>query len=199
MKKNLRVCFVGDSFVNGTGDPQCLGWSGRVCAAACAQGHDVTFYNLGIRRQTSADIRARWQAEVKPRLPGEVNGAIVFSFGVNDATLENGRPRCAPEQTAENAAQILATAASAWPALMVGPPPVAEDDMNRRIAALCNRLQQVAGAAGVDYLPVFEPLRQSPRWVREAQDNDGAHPRSGGYQELAGLVQAWPAWQAWFR
>jgi hypothetical protein len=23
----IRICFVGDSFVNGTGDPQCLGWT----------------------------------------------------------------------------------------------------------------------------------------------------------------------------
>lgn len=199
MKKTLRLCFVGDSFVNGTGDPQCLGWSGRVCAAAAAQGHDVTYYNLGIRRQTSADIRARWRAEVTPRLPREAHGALVFSFGVNDATLENGAPRCAPDQTAENAAQILAGAGNVWPVLMVGPPPVAEADMNQRIAGLCSRLQQVAGAAGVPYLPVFEALRQTPHWIAEVQANDGAHPRAGGYAELAGLVQAWPAWQAWFR
>lgn len=38
---------MGDSMVNGTGDPACLGWTGRVGAAAiCAGTHD----NLGIRR-----------------------------------------------------------------------------------------------------------------------------------------------------
>ena len=25
----MRICFFGDSFVNGTGDDECLGWVGR--------------------------------------------------------------------------------------------------------------------------------------------------------------------------
>jgi hypothetical protein len=52
----MRICFVGDSLVNGTGDPVGLGWVGRACAAARRRGHEVTCYNLGIRRDTSADI-----------------------------------------------------------------------------------------------------------------------------------------------
>ena len=65
----MRICFVGDSFVNGTGDPDCLGWAGRVCAAAQHDGHDITYYNLGVRRETTADIRDRWEREVSCRLP----------------------------------------------------------------------------------------------------------------------------------
>lgn len=30
----MRICFIGDSFVNGTGDPECLGWAGRICVTA---------------------------------------------------------------------------------------------------------------------------------------------------------------------
>ena len=56
----MRLCFIGDSLVNGTGDPTGLGWVGRVTASARRRGHDVTTYNLGIRRDTSADIAARW-------------------------------------------------------------------------------------------------------------------------------------------
>lgn len=26
----MRICFIGDSFVNGTGDDTCLGWVGRI-------------------------------------------------------------------------------------------------------------------------------------------------------------------------
>ena len=59
----MRICFVGDSFVNGTGDPECLGWPGRICAAARRAGHDVTYYNLGVRRDTSGDVQARWELE----------------------------------------------------------------------------------------------------------------------------------------
>jgi lysophospholipase L1-like esterase len=36
---DLRICFVGDSLTNGTGDPDCLGWTGRVCASAYERGY----------------------------------------------------------------------------------------------------------------------------------------------------------------
>ncbi|HZC55143.1 MAG TPA: hypothetical protein VE396_03730 [Xanthobacteraceae bacterium] len=35
-RKPIRICFFGDSMVNGTGDDACLGWVGRICAAAGA-------------------------------------------------------------------------------------------------------------------------------------------------------------------
>ena len=70
----VRPCFVGDSFINGTGDDTCLGWVGRVCAAMRASGRDLTLYNLGIRRDTSADIAVRWLDETSRRLPQGVDG-----------------------------------------------------------------------------------------------------------------------------
>ena len=60
---DIRICFVGDSLVNGAGDPECLGWTGRICAGARGDGYDVTYYNLGVRGQTSADIASRWHEE----------------------------------------------------------------------------------------------------------------------------------------
>ena len=41
----LRICFVGDSITQGTGDDTALGWPGRLIAAARAQGHDFCGYN----------------------------------------------------------------------------------------------------------------------------------------------------------
>jgi acyl-CoA thioesterase-1 len=65
----MRICFFGDSIVNGTGDDDCLGWTGRICSAARHAGHAVTHYNLGIRRDTSANVSARWRQEAERRLP----------------------------------------------------------------------------------------------------------------------------------
>jgi acyl-CoA thioesterase I len=81
-----RLCFIGDSLTNGTGDDEALGWPGRIVAKARAQGHDVTLYNLGIRRDTSADIASRWRAEVERRLPPmyRAEGRLAFCFGTND-------------------------------------------------------------------------------------------------------------------
>lgn len=193
---DLRIAFFGDSFVNGFGDPDALGWAGRVCAAAIARGHVVTGYNGGIRRNTSADVLARWPDEAAHRLPAEHSRALVFSFGVNDCLVESGLRRVEPAASVANARQILAAAKAMAPTLMIGPPPIADADVNARIVALIPELQAVCRDLSVPFLDVFAAL-QASAWVREAAANDGAHPRRGGYQALAALVDRWPPWRAW--
>ncbi|GAC1363015.1 MAG: hypothetical protein NVSMB38_45520 [Ktedonobacteraceae bacterium] len=196
--KHMRICFVGDSFVNGTGDPTSLGWAGRLCVAAQQQGHEITYYNLGIRGQTSRQIAQRWQAEVIARLPKDVDGRIVFSFGANDITLEEGELRVPFAESLQNTQQILATAQQHFPTIMVGPPPLLEDDLNQRIARLSQQLASVCNAMKVPYLEVFTSLRHVQAWEEEVASNDGAHPRTAGYDMLAHLVQEWSAWKSWF-
>ncbi len=196
--KHMRICFVGDSFVNGTGDPTSLGWAGRLCAAAQQHGHEITYYNLGIRGHTSRQIAQRWQAEVRARLPRDVDGRIVFSFGANDITLEDGKVRVPLAESLENTQHILATAQQLFPTIMVGPPPLLEDDVNQRIASLSQRLTSVCEAMKVPYLEVFTPLQQVQVWKEEVAANDGAHPRAAGYALLAHLVQEWSVWKSWF-
>src|SRR3972149_6982827 len=137
----MRICFIGDSFVNGTGDAACLGWVGRICATARARGHDLTCYNLGVRRDTSADIAARWNDEVVRRLKPEHDGRLVFSFGVNDCYDEEGRPRLDPAQSLANARAILSSAKASFPVLFVSPLPVSQDRPRARAAALSPRLE----------------------------------------------------------
>ncbi|MGQ4650030.1 GDSL-type esterase/lipase family protein [Lyngbya aestuarii] len=195
----MRICFVGDSFVNGTGDPECLGWTGRLCATACRRGHDITYYNLGIRRETSADITARWLDEVSRRLPPECDTRIVFSFGANDTTIEDGKMRLTLDNSLAYAAQILSTAKQLFPVLMVSPPPLADVEHNLRIADLSQHLALVCKQQDVPYLDVFLSLQASAVWMSEVAANDDAHPRAAGYSELAWLVQSWKAWSSWFR
>jgi lysophospholipase L1-like esterase len=167
-----------------------------VCAAAIEQGYQITYYNLGIRRDTSADIAARWQAECIRRFPQDVDGRVVFSFGVNDATIEHGRRRLSCAATLGNLRTILQEARQCAPSLLIGPPPVADATHNTRIAQLCEAMATVARDIGVPYLPVFARLIQAPLWMQEVAQYDGSHPRQAGYAALAALVQAWPAW--WF-
>jgi len=42
----------------------------------------------------------------------------------------------------------------------------------------------------VPYLDIFTPLQESAIWMSEAA-NDGSHPDSAGYVELARWVQSW--------
>ncbi|HEV2264248.1 MAG TPA: GDSL-type esterase/lipase family protein [Stellaceae bacterium] len=194
---DLRIAFFGDSFVNGFGDPDSLGWVGRVSAAAIARGHVVTCYNGGIRRNTSADVRARWRDEALRRLPAEHPRALAFSFGVNDCLVENGQRRVEHAASVANARQILDDARTLAPTLMVGPPPIADADVNARVASLIPALQAVCQALSVPFLDVFGALKSSAAWMDEAAANDGAHPGRGGYQAFADLVDRWPPWRAW--
>lgn len=195
---DIRICFIGDSFVNGTGDRTYMGWTGRLCTAAAERGYPVTHYNLGVRRETSRDILKRWQQEVECRLPSQHEGRLVFSFGVNDATVENGKPRVELAESLENTRQILQIASQRYPVLMIGPPPVADDDHNSRITTLSEQFRHLCSELDVPYLDILTPLRRSVTWMQEVKAGDGAHPDSAGYAELARIVRSWSAWVNWF-
>jgi lysophospholipase L1-like esterase len=193
----MRICFLGDSFVNGTGDPECLGWASRICAAARRRGCDLTYYNLGVRRDTSEDLARRWRQEASARLPSDVDGRLVFSFGVNDCLVENGRQSVSTTATLAHAEAMIAEAVRWRPTLFVGPPPIADDDTNRRIAPLSSALAELCATLEVPYLDAFRPLSIAETWMRDVEAGDGAHPGASGYALLADLVAGWPPWQAW--
>jgi len=197
MSRDLRVCFVGDSFVAGVGDPEHLGWTGRLCAASERSGLPVTRYVLGVRRQTTAEVAERCAAECRPRLSGGGwEPRLVLSTGVDDTTEEAGARRLAPEESVAALASMLTGAADAgWPVLVVGPPAVADDAQNQRIADLDARFARTCADHGVPHVPLVAALAADPTWRAEVAAGDGAHPGAAGYALLAGLVQ--PAWERW--
>ena len=198
MAQDIRICFIGDSMVNGTGDPDYLGWVGRVGQAMRGQGWDLTVYNLGVRRETSLQIEQRWRQEVTCRLPAECDRRLVFSFGVNDTTMEDGKLRVNSEDSVACARRILGNAKQQYPVLMIGPPAISDTAQNQRIAQLSEQYAVLCAELNAPYLAVCESLVRSPAWMQEAAAGDGAHPGAGGYTELAKLILNWAAWKAWF-
>ncbi|MFC7447967.1 GDSL-type esterase/lipase family protein [Rhodococcus daqingensis] len=194
--EDLRICFVGDSFVAGVGDETALGWTGRLLARSARAGRPATGYNLGIRRDTSTDIRARLREEVERRRPTGTELRLVFSFGVNDATDEGVGPRVPATTSRDNLIHCLDVAGDA-PVLFVGPPPVHDEEHNRRILLLNNDFREICDACGCTFVDVFTALEKHDIWRRQVRDGDGAHPRSDGYTALFELVA--PAWDEWLR
>jgi acyl-CoA thioesterase-1 len=209
MTQDIRICFIGDSFVNGTGDDTALGWVGRVCAAARARGVGLTAYNLGIRRDTSLDVLARCEQEWGRRLPVRIDGRIVLSFGVNDTVIEDAgagpgggsRQRVTAAESSDAFRRIVEAAVamvgSARRVLFVGPPPVADDDHNARIERLAAAFFVEAAKRDVLHIDLFTPLVSDVSYRREIANGDGAHPTAAGYARIAKHVLASPAW--WFR
>jgi acyl-CoA thioesterase-1 len=200
MPNDIRICFIGDSFVNGTGDEAFQGWTGRVAAALQARIPAITSYNLGIRRDTSRDILARWRMEAERRLPDSCAGRLVFSFGVNDCIEVDGRRRVPWEESLGNAERIIASAAAWKPTLVIGPVPIALPDhggLRQAIGDLSLRLAAICAAHRVPWIELFSRLDAEPAWTGDMQQGDGVHPGSAGYVRLAGLVLSWPDWEPW--
>jgi lysophospholipase L1-like esterase len=198
MSQDIRICFVGDSFVNGTGDRTYLGWTGRLCQNLAAQGLDITHYNLGVRRDTSVDIERRWKAETSSRLPHGYDNRIVFSFGTNDTTWENGQPRIDEMNSLKHCRQILSMAKKQYSVLMISPPPIADAQQNTRTEKRCGDFLIECRALKIPFLDIFTPLSQSSSWQKAVKAVDGAHPGAEGYAEIAHLIQAWSVWTNWF-
>ena len=190
----IRLCAFGESTVNGTGDPDHLGWVGR----AVAGRRDITLYNLGIRRETSIDLAARWRAEAALRWTEAEPMRLLFSFGLNDCTPDPAQGvRVPADQAVANARAILEAARVLAPTLMVGPPPPADPAVRAAARTLNPWLALTAADVGVPYVDVFARLEAERVWMAEVAEWDGAHPGVEGYACLAAIVTADPAWEGW--
>jgi len=203
----LRVCFVGDSITNGTGDSGFLGWPGRLCASEVTDGHDLTDYNLGIRGDTSADLLPRWRAECEARLPASVSCAIVINIGLNDATEQDGGViRVSMGDSIRNMRDILSGAMALHPTLWVGPTPVDDslmplqadtgetrDKRNARTADYNLAFKALAYELDVPYLDMLSKLINTPDWL--GMLSDGLHPLPAGHERMAEIVKAWDGWR----
>lgn len=201
MVRSTRMFFVGDSFVQGVGDPEHRGWVGRVLQASHVPGRDLTGFNLGVRRNTSSDVLARCWAEIARRTDPAAEHRLVVSVGSNDAVEEDGAPRVEPDRTLGNMTQLLAESSRrGMTALVVGPPPVMAGGRRHldRLLELDRGFATLCAQADVPYVAVTKALAADELWRTEAASGDGAHPGAGGYERLAALVLAagWHRWQA---
>lgn len=201
------LCFVGDSIVLGTGDDRGLGWVGRICSGLRARWGFPHCYNLGVASDTVVEISARWRVEVSARADRATKPMTVFSFGLNDATLESGVPRVDLYTCRALARNMLLAARQLGPVLWIGPTPV-DDEFgprrvstgqvrtrhNRLVARYNDSFRTDAGKIGVPFLDLFTPLIQRQDWPSDLLDD--VHPTSAGYETIAREVRSSQVWRA---
>lgn len=195
---DIRLCFIGDSFVAGHGDENADGWVGRVVRKALGLGVNLTAYNLGVRRETTVEVAARLRLEAPPRLKDADVAAVVFSTGVNDTTMDGDGTRASTAQslTALRAA-LDHCARQEWSALVVGPPPIDDEPQNRRTLRLSAAMESLCDDTGHRFVSVLGALADDPVWRSAVAAGDGAHPGGAGYERLADLI--WPPFVGWLR
>ncbi|MDB5471949.1 MAG: GDSL-like Lipase/Acylhydrolase [Caulobacter sp.] len=190
---DLRACFVGDSFVAGIGDDSGLGWVGRVVADARGRGADLSPYNLGIRRDTSADIVRRAESEIAPRLSAGDRSAVVLAFGTNDLVLD-----LPLASTLHNAGLLIETSKAAGrTVLFVSPPPGVNPLVRARLPAVSEGLAGLCSDLETPYLDLAAVVADWSVWRDQAALGDGAHPNAEGYCLVAGAFSAWAPWRDW--
>ncbi|MGW0227700.1 GDSL-type esterase/lipase family protein [Actinopolymorpha singaporensis] len=197
---DLRISFVGDSYTAGVGDPEGLGWVGRVARETLRRGRDLTFYNLGIRRDTSRDVQARFAGEIGSRLAAGCDNRVVLSFGTNDTAPDergDGSERVPSAGTLAVLADLLEwTRRRGLPTFVVGPPALTDDTRNERLLALTVLMGELTARRGVPFVPLTQAFAEDTGWRAELAAGDGAHPRAVGYELLARTVldSGWWDW-----
>ena len=180
--------FFGDSVTLGVNDAPAGGWVSRLAGKAAEKGLNVppdTFYNLGVRKNSSRDILARWEVEYKARAMEGCPATLVFCFGTVDMATPNAMPNVAVGESAANAREMLVKAKEFGSVVFVSAPPVKNEEHRQRLEALCTAYAAIAKAVDVPFVDIFHPLMEAG-YVDDLAD--GVHPGPRGNELIAELL-----------
>ena len=185
--------FFGDSLTQGVNDALMPGgWVSRLAVMAHEAGlcpiPRATFYILGARRHSTANITARWRSELDNRLiPGMVP-RLVFCTGVVDMAAPGGGQPADPELAAAQMDKLLDQAAGVAPTMVISPPPVTDAAASSRIGCLGKLQQQLCASRGIAFAQVYELLANTTDYMNDL--SDGLHPGSQGCARMAQTLLA---------
>jgi acyl-CoA thioesterase I len=132
--------------------------------------------------------------------PDRFERRVVFSFGVNDCVVEEGRRRVRVEDSVGILSAVLRKVPTEWKVLVVGPPPAVgegDEELTERIFELDGAMWKVCGEAGMPFVSVFDRLSSCEVWEAEVTKGDGIHPSSKGYRTMSDLVWRSAEWRTW--
>ena len=204
MANNFKHFFIfGDSITYGAWDVQ-GGWVGRLRRFVDKKNvSDQNFYclvyNLGISGNTTRDVLARFEYELKQRLQEEA--VIVFAIGINDSAFVNTTQthHVSLEQFKKNIESLIVLARTfSSRIIFVGLTPVDEAKTapviwdtsksykNEYIQQYNNALQEVTQENDVIFIDIFPTV--SKKNFTTLTD-DGLHPNSKGHQAMFRLIK----------
>lgn len=192
----MVICAFGDSIVNGVGDPQALGWFGRLIGDARAAGQPITAYNLGVRRNTSAAILERFEEETRRRIFADHPMRLLFAYGAVDAAAESG---LSVEDTISNTKAILSRGKALGELLFISPPMASDRQFTEAITIRSQAIAACCQQADIPFLDILPQLKEAELYLEELVGGDGIHPGTAGYSLIFRLVNAWEPWRAWLK
>ncbi len=191
--------FFGDSVTLGVNDAPAGGWVSRLAGKAAQAGLSVppdTFYNMGVRRNSSRMILERWEAEFNARVMDGVPSYLLFCFGTVDMAAPKGFPNIPVGESAANAREILLKAKNCGSVALVSAPPVADAEHCQRLDTLCTAYAAICAAIDVPFVDIFHPLLKNG-YVNDL--SDGVHPGPSGNDMIASALLQAPELTSWFK
>lgn len=187
-----RIVVVGDELVAGHGDGRGLGWVGRVHVRTLPALPALHSYPLGIPDEGTSDLAARCMIEARRRFHPDADNRLVIALGHADlrSGLSLARSRL-------NLANVLDEALTAEVStFVVGPPPSADHETNRRLAELSSGFSDVAVRRSIPFVDTFGPLSHHAVWQREVASSHDSMPSQEGHGLLSWLVlhRGWFEW-----
>ena len=178
------VCLFGDSVTWGSFDPEFGGWAGRLRGFFEVNGGFV--YNCGVCGDSSRDVLKRFVVEASSRDPD----VIVFSIGLNDTFLVDGKVNVSLVEFEENLKELVDKGKSFTDDIVfLGlfrvdeslTNPVSWDDSisykNDLIVEYNEKLKDFCGKNGLKFVDLMDLIGSSDL-------KDGVHPCSEGHNKI---------------
>jgi len=205
-----KLVVLGDSGVQGWGDPLEGGWCERLRRHWMELPNGPVVYNLGVRGDGLERLSSRLVDEVGRRgeLRRQIPQGILIGIGHNDAARvgrPDGRPQLDPDGFLFGMQQLLIQAKSLAPVHVIGLAPVEESAMPyaevlwyglEAIRHYESLLEEACLEADVPFLPLLSGLLAEPDW-RRWLCSDGLHLNTDGHRQVFERVRQWPALLRW--
>lgn len=177
--------FFGDSVTLGVNDSEVLGgFVSRLALKGAGRGFyalpPATFYNLGARRQTLAQIDLRFEQEYTARLMPGIRSRFAFCTGTVDM-LQGA----APDILARDLALLLSKAKRIAPTLFICPPPLADSEPCLHLKEFGLLAQDVCRKINIPCINLFDKL-EAKHFTTLLTDH--IHPGPEGNELVACLL-----------
>jgi lysophospholipase L1-like esterase len=171
----MQVAAIGDSIVHGGLDDEGGGWVARLKILSCKEGSGDHVFGLGLGGNTSRDILARVEVEIRAR--SNHIDKVIFGTGTNDKLQS-----IPVAEFRENISKLAAIASGYGKRVFfMGLFLWIEDGVRVDTSAYDAAIREVCDEGGYTYIPTEDVMGQGDLV-------DGCHPGPSGHAKLCSRV-----------
>ncbi len=198
----MHIIIFGDSIAHGASDWKNGGWVQLLKSYAEGNtGFDTLVYNLGVSGDSSMEVAARFEPELKSRLDEDGSNAVIVAIGSNDSYYfgtDEEKTNVSEAECAENLEKMITAAKKLrCRILFLGVDPLENSKLQpvpwrKEISYSnenCRRFNEIVkGVCSKNDLPFMDSFGMLSKSGYMEHLDDGCHPDSEGHEMLFRLV-----------